>query len=219
MGFAQVANLITNPRELARFFGFAPIFIGDIIVDVLRSETPVYEYEITEHPVEAGLDVTDNRIKRPTGLIMDCILSDTVLDPASIAAAVTAGVLAKGVPPLTWQSKWQAMKELAEKNQVVAIYTPLDTYQSMMLKSLRLTQDKDTANAAFVTVEFREIRTVFSEINPLDSATQLPVNVQQQEKPENTESAKKTSKKNLKGSKGTSDTSSKNSSTLFDTFG
>lgn len=218
MGFAQLANIIANPRELAKFFGFAPIIVGDIIIDVLRSETPVFEYEITERPVEAGLDITDNRLKRPTGLNLDFVLTDTVLDPASITAAVSAGVLTGGLPPLTASAKYAAFKELAEKNQIIDVYTPLDSYTNMMIKTLRFSQDKDTASAAFGSVELREVRIVASEINILDSA-QLPAKIKQQETQANKDMGKKTSTQAQKGKQGTSATSSKDSSTLFDLFG
>lgn len=218
MGFAQAANLVKNPATLAKFFGFTPIILGDIVVDVLVSETPVYEYEVTEHPVEAGLDVTDNRVKRPTGLILECILTDIPLDPRAIAAATQAAIQLQSFPLLTWQDKYNALLGLAEKNDIITVYTPLNAYFNMMVTTVRMTQNKDTANAAFVTVEMREIRTVASEINIIDSS-QLPTKVKQLETEDNTNAAKTQSPTKNKGTQGTSATSSKNSSVLNDLFG
>jgi len=214
MGFAQTLNLIKNPSELAKFFGFAPILIGDLIVDVLVTETPSYDYEITEHPVEAGLDITDNRNRKPVGLVLECILADTSFDAKSIISSVISGNLALQM----WQDKYKALLELAEKNQIIDVYTPLNVYSSMMIVSVRPSQNKDTANAMFCTVELREIRTVSSEVNFIDS-TQIPKKVKEQEKPENTEAAKKTKKKDKKGKQGTSETGDKESSILNDLFG
>jgi len=218
MGFAQAINLIKDPVALARFFGFVPVIVGDIIVDVLVSETPVYDYDITEHPVEAGLDVTDNRVERPASLILECILTDIALSPQAIAGAVASGVLAGGFPPLSWQDKYSALLDLADKNDIVDVFTPLNVYSSMMITSVRPNQTKDTANALFFTIELREIRTVASEINVVDPS-QIPKKIKEQEKPENTEAAKKTAPKSKKGPQGKTETTEKNSSTLNDLFG
>ncbi|NIV93791.1 hypothetical protein GWN42_13580 [candidate division KSB1 bacterium] len=218
MGFAQLGNLLVDPVALARFFGFVPVIVGDIIVDVLVSETPVYDYDVTEHPVEAGLDVTDNRVARPATLILDCILTDIALSPQAIAGAVAAGVLAGGFPPLTWQAKYDALLGLAAKNDIVDVFTPLNTYSSMMITSVRPNQNKDTSQALFFNIEMREIRTVASEINIVDPS-QIPKKIKEQEKPENTEAGKKTAPKKKKGPQGTEETGEKNSSTLNDLFG
>jgi len=218
MGFANAINLIKDPVALARFFGFVPVIIGDIIVDVLVSETPVYDYDITEHPVEAGLDVTDNRVERPASLILECILTDIALSPQAIAGAVASGILAGGFPPLSWQDKYSALLDLADKNDIVDVFTPLNVYSSMMITSVRPNQTKDTAKALFFTIELREIRTVASEINVVDPS-QIPKKIKEQEKPENTEAAKKTAPKSKKGPQAKTETSEKNSSTLNDLFG
>jgi hypothetical protein len=218
MGFAQAANLIKNPAALAKFFGFSPIILGNIVVDVLVSETPVYDYQVTEHPVEAGLDITDNRVKLPTGLILECIFTDIPFDPRAIAAATQAAIQLQSFPLLTWQDKYTALLDLAEKNDIITVYTPLNAYFNMMITSLRMSQNKDTANAAFLTVEMREIRTVASEINIIDSS-QLPTKVKELETEDNSNAQKTQGKQTNKGAAAPTETTEKNNSVAYDTLG
>ena len=68
-----VQGIIDNPSKLKDLFGSTPTLIGDIVVDVLLSESPTYSWELTKHPVEAGLDIVDSRYQKPVLVSLDCI--------------------------------------------------------------------------------------------------------------------------------------------------
>ena len=103
MSAPSVANIITDPTSLKDLFRSTPILIGDVKIDVLISETPVYDFEVTGRPVEAGLDVTDARIAKPIALTLECIITDDIFE-LSVSSALS---MLDGIQ--TWQDKKTAL--------------------------------------------------------------------------------------------------------------
>lgn len=172
MGIADIANVIKDPSSLLAMFGFVPSLINDIIIDVLERETPSYAWEISRHPVE-GTDVTDSRVKQPTGLTLDCIFTDMQLSATNIITSVLNG----GFSLHTWRDKKEALYTLAESNQVIDVRTPLDLYSNMMIKSITPNQDKTTGSVFAFSIEFERVTTVSSEWGYVDPSD-LPVDQQ-----------------------------------------
>jgi len=188
--------IIRNVQELRDFFGINPVLIGDLPIDVLRSETPVYDYNLTEHPVESGFDVTDARVARPIGVTLECILTDTDLSASAVGFAALNNTLGFD----SWKDKRDRLKEIMESSEVVDVVTPLDKYESMTITSLRMDQTPNTAMALFFRVDLREIRFVSSLITGVDEAA-VPKK-KKAKKPDN-DSDKKTKQEVDKGTKQT----------------
>ncbi len=53
------------------------IRIDGFLLDCATSETPVFEADVTSHPVEKGSDVTDNMRVKPVRYTVEGIVSDT----------------------------------------------------------------------------------------------------------------------------------------------
>lgn len=199
--------LIKNVNDLKEYFGLGKVLIDDLAVDVLRSETPVYDFELTEKPVESGFDVNDARIAKPIGVTLELILTDAELS----ASAVGINLLNDTLEFSTWKEKRDRLFEIKDSNEVVDVVTPLNKYESMVITSLRIDQTKDTARALFCRIDFRELRVVSSLITGVDDAA-IPKK-KKAKKPSN-DADKKTKQKKDLGTKQTSEATPKQQSIL-----
>jgi hypothetical protein len=190
MGIAQIANVISDPSTLMDMFAPSPILIGDLEIDVLLEESPMFDYDVTDHPVEAGLDISDSRIARPIGVILDCVLTDEAFDPMSVIGGALTGSLSFD----TWQDKKAELYKLKDTSQVLNVATPLDTYYNMMITSIMPSITKSTSGGFFFRIELKEIRIVSTAIADIDPSM-LPPDLQNQAK----DTAKKAGKKKAKG--------------------
>jgi hypothetical protein len=218
MGIAQNVSTIKDPGSVTDFLFGAPVLIGELQVDVLRIETATYDYDVTERPVELGLDVTDARIAKPIRVVLEGILADTDFSLKALAANL-AGLLTGGGFNLdTWQDKKDALITLAGSNEMLDIVTPLNIYPNMMMLSLRIDQNKDTSQACFFRAEFKEVRQV-SLLTTLIDASQVPKKLQKKQTASNKKAAGQKKKKTEQGKKPTKDASPKNQSILKGLFG
>jgi hypothetical protein len=183
--------IIRDVKELRDFFGVNPVLIEDLPVDVLRSETPVYDFDLTAHPVESGFDVTDARVARPIGVTLECILTDTDLSASATGFAALNGTLGFD----SWKDKRDRLYEIKDSSEVVDVVTPLDKYSSMVITSLRIDQTPGTAQALFFRADFREVRFVSSLITGVDEAS-VPKS-KKAKKPDNNADKKTTEEKSL----------------------
>ena len=156
----NLENLITDRDALAKMFGSTPNLIDDIAIDIITSETPTYDNVLTERPVEAGIDVTDSKVRKPIALSLSCILTDTPRDIQTVLASAAQGTFNLD----KWRDKWGALKELKDLKTVITVTTPLDTYTDMVLVSVRPNVTASSGDALFFDCEFKELRIVQSEI-------------------------------------------------------
>jgi hypothetical protein len=214
MGIAQIASTIKDPGSVSDLLFGTPVLIGELQVDVLRLETATYDYDITERPVETGLDITDARIAKPVTLVMEGILADTDFSISSVAANVAGAIQGGGFNLDTWQDKKDALLTLAESNEVIDITTPLNIYFNFMILSVRIDQDKDTSQACFFRAEFKEVRQV-SLLSTFVDESQIPKKLQKKKTATNTKAQGKASKKGQQGKKATKAAPEKDSSIAF----
>jgi hypothetical protein len=200
--------IIRNVQELRDYFGVNPVLIGDLPVDVLRSETPVFDFNLTEHPVESGFDITDARIERPIGVTLEVILTDTELSASAVGFAALNDTLGFD----TWKDKRDRLYEIKNSSEIIDVVTPLDKYESMVITSLRVDQTPQTARALFARIDFREIRVVKSQITGVDDNAVSALT--RSKKPDNDADKKIKDKKDL-GTKQAKDATEKQKSILL----
>lgn len=217
-----VQGIITDPKKLKDLFGSTPTLIGDIVVDVLLSESPIYAWDLTKHPVEAGLDVTDSRYKKPVGVALDCIFCDPEFSAdaliGNVINAIAQGGSLKDANPFakaTWQEKRDALFELMDLNKIIDCTTPNGEYFGVMIKSVRPTTDKDKSNAFFFRIELESVETVSSEVVAIDDS-QIPEDLKAKK---DAAAAAKTKGKTRGGKKTTDTASEKKSSVLNNLIG
>jgi len=217
MAITEVQSVIEDPTKLKDIFGSTPTLIGDIVVDVLLGETPVHSWELTQHPVEAGLDVTDSRYKKPVGVSLDCIFTDPEFSVSEIAGdivgAIASGGSLKDANPFskaTWREKRDALDELSRGNNFIDATTPNGEYTSMMIRDIRPVFDKNKANAFFFRIDLQHVDVASSDIVAVDDS-QIPEDLKKKKNPD---AAKKTAKTKKKGKKVVEDAGAKKESVL-----
>jgi len=189
--------IITNPKELKKLFGSTPNLIDDVEVDLIISESPSYDNTITERPVEAGLDVTDMKVRKPTGLSLSCIFTDTPKDIKTIITTAATGTLNFD----KWRDKWTSLKEKIELKTVITVVTPLDTYYNMILVSCNPNVTASSGDALFFDCIFKEVRFVSSEIADVDEDAIPKEKKKKAKKKKNKDKDKKKESEKNQGSK------------------
>jgi hypothetical protein len=213
MAITELTGIIKDPSKLKDIFGSTPTLVDDITIDVLLSETPSYEWDLTKHPVEAGLDVTDSRYKRPVSVTLDCILTNPDFSITNIlSTAIGGGNPFKVVP---WEEKRDALDELMNQNKFIDVVTPNREYSSMMITSVQPMFDKDKSKAYFFRITLERVETVSSEIVNVDPS-QIPESLK---KAGDSGAKKKTAKAANAGKKAAEKTTEKKESILFKLVG
>lgn len=169
MGFPTAADVLTNLDSLKELFGLNPSLIGDIPVDLVVSYTPGFSAEITRHPVESGTSITDARIIAPDFLTMECVFTDPEFSGINIAKQAFSGTLGASLTT-SWRDKRDRLYEIANGDEVITVFTPSASYESMLISDIRPEINSSTANAFFFTVDFEKVRIVDSEISLIDAA-------------------------------------------------
>lgn len=130
--------------------------IGGISVDAALEETHEDVLEVTEHPVEAGAQITDHSYKRAQECVLRVGWSNSSLNALG---AIIDGLFSGGVMSANdyVHGVYSQLKSLQLTRQTFQLTTSLTTYHNMLMTSLRATRDPTTANALMVTATFREI--------------------------------------------------------------
>jgi len=222
MALPPITSIVKDPSKLKELFGSTPTLIGDIVVDVLLGENQILSWELTKHPVEAGLDVTDSRYQKPVGVSLDCVFCDPEISVSAIAgdlanAIISGGSLSDANPfaKATWQEKRDALRETQTANKLVDVVTPNNEYDSMMIKDIRPIFDKDKSGAYFFRIELERVEVVSSDIVAIDDS-QIPEDLKAKK---DAAAAAKVAKKKKAGKKTPPVADKKKSSILNDLIG
>lgn len=164
--------------------------IGDIPVQATFEETSTDLVTVTDHPVEAGAQISDHAYYRPAELRMHCGWSNA--SAAGLVGAVSAlfsggglsqfaglSALDGSAPPISGggmsvsdyvSSVYTQLLSLQQSLQPFSVTTSIRQYTNMMLTSLVLTRDHKTSQALMVTASFRQViivNTVSTTLAPI----------------------------------------------------
>lgn len=134
--------------------------IGAIELDCSISESHTSEVEVTEHPVEVGSAVSDHARRKPLGLTIEGMITDTPVDDDLRIENKAEGFQRGKVHRA--KDAYQDLCALRDAGEAVTIVTALHTYKNMVLTSLAIPRNSDTGEALRFTAQFKEIRTVES---------------------------------------------------------
>ncbi len=136
--------------------------IGMITFDALVSESVTAEAEITNNPVEQGVDVSDNIVVQPLSFKLEAIISDTPLSYTETFNKIVDFV--KGNEHERPSVKaWNELLKLQADRKPFTYQNNLKKYDNVAIKSLNYTQDKDTFNILSFSVTLQEVPTVSSQ--------------------------------------------------------
>src|SRR6185312_11788283 len=167
-----VLNALTTAFEV-------PLFsqIGDIQVDTTLEELYEDAVEVTEHPVEAGAQISDHAFKKPMELVLVCGWSESSISGLTQFGADSFGgaQLGSGGPinpgVLTIGSFlggamnassyvagiYSQLLQLQEALEPISVSCGLRSYENMMLTALRVRRDERTRYTLALTAFFRQV--------------------------------------------------------------
>jgi uncharacterized membrane protein len=170
-------------------------FAGAFAVQAAINETYDFTAEVSDNPVESGIDVTDNINVRPLEIVLTMKQSDTPIDLNSVlrGAAVSAGSLigknlggpigqvAGGVSAGAYagllqnggakrglsKTAYDQFRSYVEGKAILTVQTGLDLFKNMAITSLQVTRNQQTGRSIDFTVRLRQVRVVTSSIENL----------------------------------------------------
>lgn len=126
----------------------SPVSIGGIQFDALIEQTPTFESQIPEFPIEIGYTISDSIINKPLVLEMVVLLSNT---------------------PVTWETWFggastdrvrrvsDRLLDLYVNKTPVNILTNDRMYENMGLESLKLPRKLETGDSIEIPLTFKQI--------------------------------------------------------------
>jgi hypothetical protein len=131
--------------------------IGAISVDATLEEIGTDLLQVTEHPVEAGANITDHSFYRPSEIVLHCGWSNA--NPKSILGVSGNQAFAGGSLNNDdyVSSVYSQLIALQQSLQPFSVLTTIRQYNNMLITSIALTRDKKTSQALMVTVTMKQI--------------------------------------------------------------
>lgn len=137
--------------------------------DATHSEEHTSEVEITSHPVELGAEVTDHAVVKPEMLTIIGEVTDTPLSIRQNENGEITFAANDMFGASTNESKTrsivavEAFKALKNERALINVQTGLELYSDMIIKSVSVTQDVDTAKTAMITLVLQQLLIVATE--------------------------------------------------------
>jgi hypothetical protein len=183
--------IIKDPSRLREIFGASATVIGQVRIDLLMAETPIFEWEIPQQPIDVGTTITDSRYQRPIGVVLDC----EILDPEySLTNSVGSKIGKAEFQNDDWRTKRDKLMDRIGTNEPLTIITPSGfDYSDMMVQSIQPVITNKTANTFTFRISAQKVQFVSSEVRGIDQGL-LPDELKK--KPD--EQAKNKQKKNKK---------------------
>lgn len=124
-----------------------PIDGAELIFDATISEQHTETLDLTEHPVEEGLDITDHAIIRPVEVQLINVMTLTPL-------------IGDTAVPRRHFDLYERLRELWRLRQPVALVTRLRAYESLIITEVSTPITADDGESLVPSVRLREVRIV-----------------------------------------------------------
>lgn len=138
---------------------------GDpIVLDASVSETHSVQGEVSDHPVESGVDIVDHYRVLPRALQIEGVVTDSPLTtgfPGASLVNSALGLINGDVNPSA--NAWNEFQRFFDEAVVLTINTSLKVYNNMVLTALDVTRNSGTTGGLFFTASAREILFVDTE--------------------------------------------------------
>lgn len=203
-GLAATADFAGTAIQAAGYGGFIDIIpsgmLGGISIQATFEEAMTDTIQITEHPVQAGVQISDHAYVRNPECVLKCGWSNSngllgaLGEVEGIASAINqaingagldfGGFAADSYPSVGGYvaTVYQSLQQLQQSLTTFTVQTTIRTYDNMMLTSLQLTRDQKTSQALMVTATCRQIKVVTT------SSATLPA-IQKMMNPANSDTA------------------------------
>ena len=194
----DLIGVIKDPSRLREIFGASATLIGQLRVDLLMSETPIFEWDIPTQRIDVGTDVADSRYQKPLGVVLDCEL----LDPEFSLTNVVGSIIGKAeFKNDDWRTKRDQLMDQIGKNELITIVTPSGfDYSDMMVESIQPVITAKTANTFTFRLTARNVKQVSSEVRGIDQGL-LPDELKRKPDSQASQKAQKTKNQGKKTAK------------------
>lgn len=140
--------------------------IGGIDVMVTVEEEHTDSLEITQHPVEQGAAITDHAYLKPRELVITAGWSNSSSE--AVRGAIEAADFDGQMTTADYVSSiYSQLLSLQESLSLFNVTTSKRIYSNMLMVSLAVRNDPETAQALMVKATFREIITVATQATTL----------------------------------------------------
>lgn len=150
--------VITLSELVGRIGGGLTLAESSLTFDASVSETHSNLYDITAHPVESGVDITDHKQRRPRELVLTLIQSDDVSFDTSVTERLPLAML----PANNVKDAWERLKEFQAADSLVSVITTLEKYDNLAIVGITAPRDATRGNILEVTVDLKEVILVVS---------------------------------------------------------
>ena len=132
-----------------------------VIFDATQSEDHESESDITDNPVEVGVDNTDHIQRLPNVLILDAVVTDDPLIENRSTSAEPANT--GGDPNQRAISAYNWLIQTKDQAKFLRVFTKLRTYRNMVIQSLKVTRSAEESRIIRAIITLREIRVAVTE--------------------------------------------------------
>lgn len=150
------------------FFGRQKVKISKSLTEFVEldasvNETHSWSATVTEHPVEAGENISDHVRVNAVKLKISGVISNTPLTLTQI-----------NLNPIRAEQAVTQLKQWLQDGEQLTVRTAVDDYEPMLLVSITQQRDKEKANAAFLDLDFTRLTLAesdFATVDPTSSTT------------------------------------------------
>jgi hypothetical protein len=155
------------------------VTIDAVRLDASLSETHSHEAEITEHPVDDGVNVSDHIRQKPDVLTIEGIFTNTQLSRDGITRAVETGGVIFETSVFDEESSvagtvgyaeasYRKLVEAKEAGKLMSVVTGLRSYDSMAIQSISAPRNANIGDAVQFTIVLRHFRVVTSRTTKVE---------------------------------------------------
>ncbi len=158
-------SLLAKPNRSAALG--KPVAEGQPDVILIRFDASISERfsrrkDITQHPVEAGADVSDHARTLPTEITIHGWVSE---DPIVVLASVNATPsVAGGSINARVDNAWKELNRIMDQESFVKVISGLDTFDNMLLKSIDVVRDKDSGRILDATIALQQVTIATTDV-------------------------------------------------------
>jgi hypothetical protein len=150
---------------------------GDpIVLDASVREVHSVSGQVSEHPVEKGIDIVDHYRVLPRGIEIEGIVTNTPIVkgiPGATLVNSVVGLIQGDTDPAS--NAWNELQRFFDDAVVVVITTSLRTYENMVITDLSVTRNTKQAQGIFFVATAREVRFVDTEVGEAITIPTTPV--------------------------------------------
>lgn len=139
-------------------------FVSEILsfdFHVVDSVVHEFKSEITQNPVEEGIDVTDNIRILPYKVSMSGMVSNNHIDTSIITQV--KNLFGGDFSGKTPNDYFDILLMIFESKKEITVYTKEKVYTDMAIESISVPRDRATGGALFFQISFTQIRKVSTQ--------------------------------------------------------